>query len=285
LVARARECDKLQISMSSRIRRLALCGALVVCAGACTAPPRASEREVEPEPPPPPPRPEPPEPPEPPPAKPRPPAPDELGDYVIVEGGELDGHAIPTLSFKQTEVTVAEYRACYGRGACTRPDTGDWCNWSRFRGEREQHPINCVSWNQARDYCAWVGGRVPSEAEWMWAAQGREAARPYPWGRAKPSCARAVMAERESGCGTGATWPVASKPRGVSRDGLHDMAGNVFEWTSTVEHGGCGDTAVVKGGSTFVRNPRYLRVDFGISSGLESQGFGDGVRCVRAVRG
>lgn len=205
---------------------------------------------------------------------------EDLGEYVVVPGGELDGHPIPTLLFKRTEVTVAEYRACYRRGGCSA--TGryrDLCNWAR--SDREQHPVNCVSWSQADEYCTWAGGRLPTKWEWEWAARGREAARTYPWGHAKATCARAVMADGSAECGTGATLPVGSKPAGTSVDGLHDMAGNVWEWTSTQEQTGCGTMGVIKGGSTFVANPRWLRVDHDFSTVLDNQGFGDGIRCVR----
>jgi formylglycine-generating enzyme required for sulfatase activity len=260
------ECDKIQSGspMSSHARRFALVSLVVA---SCTAPPPeaaeidddwlpTSALEV----------------------KLVPPAVPDHGEYVEVAGGELDGHSIPALSFKRTEVTVAEYRACWQHGGCSEPDPDDWCNGAR--SDRDQHPINCVSRSQADEYCTWAGGRLPTKWEWEWAAQGREAGRPYPWGDAEATCVRAVMS---AGCGTDATWPVASKPAGVSVDGLHDLAGNVFEWTSTVEQSSCGPNGVIKGGSTFVKNPRWLRVDHEMGVPLDGQGLGDGIRCVREL--
>ena len=133
------------------------------------------------------------------------------------------------------EVTVDAYAACVKAGACTEPTTEpsqEGYNWGR--ADRASHPVNGVSWLQAASYCAWVGKRLPMEAEWEKAARGAEA-RPYPWGAEKPSCERAVMDDPRSGvagCGRSSTWPVGSKPAGASPYGVHDMAGNVWEWAN-----------------------------------------------------
>jgi formylglycine-generating enzyme required for sulfatase activity len=139
------------------------------------------------------------------------------------------------------EVTVAQYRRCVKAGACTRPPKGKWCNYNH--PDREDHPVNQVTWYQARAYCAWAGKRLPTEAEWENAARGTGARR-YPWGSAPPSCKRVIMAYNPKryrppepapkvgpGCGRGTTWPVGSRaPAGDSPYGLQDMAGNVKEW-------------------------------------------------------
>jgi serine/threonine protein kinase len=125
------------------------------------------------------------------------------------------------------EVTVARYRKCVRAGTCTAPDTGGYCNWGK--SDREDHPVNCVNWEQARRYCAWAGGRLPSEAEWEKAARGTDGRR-YPWGSEGATCARAVMAA--AGCWKDRTWPVGSKPSGDSPCGAQDMAGNVWEWVN-----------------------------------------------------
>ncbi len=136
---------------------------------------------------------------------------------------------VPPFQIAKTEVTVAQYRACVEAGACTAPGTEAGCNW--HVAGREQHPVNCVDWAQARAFSTWVGGRLPTEAEWEHAARGGGAVGPWPWGAEEATCARAVMEDPSNdGCGRNATWPVCSKPAGNSRQGLCDLAGNVKEW-------------------------------------------------------
>ncbi|MBI2394617.1 MAG: SUMF1/EgtB/PvdO family nonheme iron enzyme [Deltaproteobacteria bacterium] len=148
----------------------------------------------------------------------------------------------------RTEVTVAAYARCVAKGACTEPDAYDekarqWCNWKR--AGRDDDPINCVDHAQAAAYCAFVGGRLPSEAEWEWSARGYEQATTYPWGSDEPAgraCwdgpGNQVSDEREGTC------PVGSFKDGANPKGVLDLAGNVWEWTST-ESGG---KAIDKGG-------------------------------------
>jgi iron(II)-dependent oxidoreductase len=92
----------------------------------------------------------------------------------------------------------------------------------------EQHPVNEVTWSGARAYCARRGARLPNEAEWEAAARGREG-RLYPWGNPPPTAERAVFARRSN-----ETEPVGSRAAGATPKGLHDLAGNVAEWTSTL---------------------------------------------------
>lgn len=92
----------------------------------------------------------------------------------------------------------------------------------------ERHPVNEVTWRGAREYCAWRGARLPTEVEWEAAARGREG-RTYPWGEDPPSAARAVFGRRSN-----ETEPVGGRPAGATPEGVHDLAGNVAEWTSTL---------------------------------------------------
>jgi len=134
----------------------------------------------------------------------------------------------------KTQVTVEQYKACVDAGACTAPDTGGYCNWGQ--SDRGKHPINCVDWHQAQAYAKWAGGRLPTEAEWEYAARSGGRDWKYPWGNENATCDRAVMDDGGNGCGRGSTWPVCSKPKGNTTHGLCDMAGNVWEWVQDWYH-------------------------------------------------
>lgn len=132
------------------------------------------------------------------------------------------------------EVTVAQYKACVGAGACSEPEiTAEiFSSYNYGDPSRDEHPINGVTWIQAQEYCRWEGKRLPTEAEWEKAARGTDG-REYPWGNEEPSCQYAVMDEGTgAGCGEDRTWAIGRKPFGRSPYGVHDMAGNVYEWVS-----------------------------------------------------
>jgi iron(II)-dependent oxidoreductase len=138
---------------------------------------------------------------------------------------------VKTFMMSKTEVTVAQYRSCVNSGICSAPNSksnSKSCNWGY--ADREDHPINCVSWFQLNEFAQWVGGRLPTEAEWEYAARSRGRDIAHPWGDQKPSCQYVVMSDGGSGCGKDHTWPVCSKPLGNTEQGLCDMAGSVSEW-------------------------------------------------------
>ncbi len=164
-------------------------------------------------------------------------------DWVAIPGGRFgmgapSGYgfhfpphevAVPAFEMWRTEVTVEQYRRCVDAGACEFPlryvAPGAW-----GRHARDQHPITLVTWEEAVTFCAWVGGRLPSESEWEYAARGGGRDIVYPWGNAPATCEHAVMDDDGPGCGMGDSWDVCSKPDGNTAQGLCDMSGNVWEW-------------------------------------------------------
>jgi formylglycine-generating enzyme required for sulfatase activity len=206
-------------------------------------------------------------------------------DWILVPGGTFDMgsdtgypdeqpvHAvtIPDLEMTKTEITVEQYRVCVDDGACTALDTGSYCNWDE--AGREDYPANCVDWYQAVDFCEWIGTRLPSEAEWEYAARSGGQNIEYPWGNQSPTCQYAVMDDGQNGCGLGGTWPVCSKTDGNTAQGLCDMSGNVWEWAQDWYHDSytgaptdgsawespAGDVRVVRGGSWSYNIIEYLR--------------------------
>lgn len=106
------------------------------------------------------------------------------------------------------------------------------------------HPVHSVSWEEARAYAEWAGGRLPSSREWELAAGTSE----YPWGSDPPHPTLANL--RGEGDGFARTSPVGRFPAGASRAGCLDMAGNVAEWVADAWREG-GVQRVVRGGGWF----------------------------------
>ncbi|HNS96446.1 MAG TPA: SUMF1/EgtB/PvdO family nonheme iron enzyme [Polyangiaceae bacterium] len=131
---------------------------------------------------------------------------------VSVKAFEIDVH----------EVTLRSYMACINEGKCTYPDYDSFCNWGKET--RNDDPMNCLDWEQAKAYCESVGKRLPTEAEWEYAARGTDD-RVYGWGKTDPPKGLCFNRGRKGTCRVDSV-PIDSP------FGLRGMAGNVWEWTS-----------------------------------------------------
>jgi len=166
-----------------------------------------------------------------------------------VDGGETEKprHGV-TISrafyIDRTEVTTADYNKCVAARKCTPNGVhgpfvdkavitkfSSSCTTSAPTDERK--PVNCIDRAQAEAYCAFVGKRLPTEAEWEYAARGSDE-RVYPWGNGTPTCSMGQFATKTGECTDRKRGPidVATFPEYASPHGALDMAGNVWEWVA-----------------------------------------------------
>jgi formylglycine-generating enzyme required for sulfatase activity len=224
------------------------------------------------------------------------------------------------------EVTTARYVTCSDEGKCKRASkVNEWpgitaadrksydplCN-ANDPARHANEPINCVDWDRASTFCGAHGGRLPTEAEWEYAARGSDG-RQYPWGDEPPSAkylnacgsecvawgrahgvAETPMYKQDDGWPT--TAPVGSFPAGKSRFGLMDVVGNVWEWVAdwyapyadgpTVNPHGptTGTKRVMRGGAWNGADPSWVRPTFRFMNDPGAMSYGVGFRCAADPR-
>lgn len=215
--------------------------------------------------------------------------------------------SLPAFHIDRHEVTVADFARFVSEGGYR--DTRHWSTagreWlashpegagadARAAGRAGDHPVVAVTLFEAEAYCAWAGGRLPTEAEWERAACGTDGRR-FPWGDSEE-----VAAAWYAGGKFGSLQRVATVPAHDQAAGLHSptgtlhMAGNVWEWTADRYHardwGGTGTDAprstadtpwhVLRGGS-FMNLPSYSTCRHREPARPDRTAFTVGFRCVR----
>jgi formylglycine-generating enzyme required for sulfatase activity len=238
---------------------------------------------------------------------------------------EKPAHQVKLAPFciDEFEVTVARYKACSDAGACKRAGTTNaWasigdkerkafdplCNIRDPEGHAK-HPINCVDWEMADRFCREQGGRLPTEAEWEFAARGPDG-RKYPWGDEDPAATHLNACGKECvawGAKNGVeekamydvddgfpnTAPVGSFPKGASRYGVQDVVGNVWEWVADwygeytpselkdPKGPASGEERVIRGGAWNGSFASWVRPTFRYKDAPSKRSYGIGFRCAK----
>lgn len=144
------------------------------------------------------------------------------------QNGEPDEYpekqvTMSAFSIDRTEVTNAAYKKCVEAKACDATQYLD----DRELG-RDENPVVGITWEDARSFCNWVGKRLPTEAEWEYAARGSDL-RKWPWQGAFKGDAANIAGSEGGGSSTEA---VTSRREGASPFGVLNLAGNAAEWVA-----------------------------------------------------
>jgi formylglycine-generating enzyme required for sulfatase activity len=268
-------------------------------------------------------------------APPRPPCPDTMrpvpgGKFFMGSDDDLPierpAHPVTLSAYciDTFEVTTADYKACSDHGECKRAGTTNrWqsitdeeravydplCN-TREPSARAKHPVNCVTHDMADIFCRSKGKRLPTEAEWEFAARGSDG-RTYPWGDDEPSplllnaCGSECLkwarrahvfdlhAMYAGDDGWPTTAPVGSFPKGASPFGVEDVVGNVWEWVGDwfseypsaeqIDPRGpaAGDERVIRGGAWNGSFTSWVRPTFRYKDTPDKRSYGIGFRCAK----
>lgn len=199
-----------------------------------------------------------------------------LGSFSM--GERKDRVKVGRFCMDVTEVTAEAYGTCARIGQCTAEGLACGPAATFNTVGKGEHPMNCVDWHQASQYCQAQGKRLPTEEEWEWAARGGTQGKKYPWGNIEPS-SQACW----SGMGQlSGTCPVGSYPPGANPQGVLDLSGNVWEWTSSRKDDSSSER-VARGGAWSSSASSYLRAAERYWTSPNYRFIYIGFRCVRTV--
>ena len=222
------------------------------------------------------------------------------------------------------EVTAKKYKACSDAGKCRRaPTEVEWPKISKADHDtysplctsadpaKQDHPITCVTWEMADNYCKANGGRLPTEAEWEFATRGPDG-RVYPWGDDPPTAKHLnacdaqclawgkahkveLTALHKDDDGYPTTAPVGTYPAGRSRFGPYDVVGNVGEWVAdwygeykpeaaqNPTGPATGERRVIRGGAWNAGFETWLHPSYRYAQVPTAQSYGTGFRCAKSI--
>lgn len=135
--------------------------------------------------------------------------------------------ALAPFFISRTEVTVDQYSRCVAAGRCSQPGGEKGCTWN---DRKPGFPVNCVTWSQAEQFAAWVGGRLPAESEWEFVARGESGVFAWAGSGAAPNCPAAIIRGETPGCGQNGPALNCSMRPGQPSNRPCDMDGNLREW-------------------------------------------------------
>jgi formylglycine-generating enzyme required for sulfatase activity len=181
-----------------------------------------------------------------------------MGDTSADNTQPVHDVTVKTFQMSKSEVTVEQYAECVAKGKCTKANDTDGGSCNATQPNRDKLPVNCITWDQAHDYAAFKGARLPSEAEWEFAARSGGKKQKFPWGDTEATDDRV-----DNACH--GQIRVCSKAKGNTAQGLCNMADNVGEWVQDTWHdtyagaptdGGAWEapdetTRVARGGSSY----------------------------------
>ncbi len=147
---------------------------------------------------------------------------EQLVHTVHVNTFYMDTHAVTNLEYQQFLIENPSWQKDQIQDEF---HDGDYLlNWygNNYPAEQENHPVTWVSWYSAMAYAMWVGKRLPTEAEWEYAARGGLSGKKYPWGD--------VLSDAKANYGRNVGNTTAAGKYPVNEYGLYDMSGNVWEW-------------------------------------------------------